>query len=145
LERSLTAAKTECNSLRTANALLSTENILQRQLIPKFGQFDKVRCRFPLLSHHVELLLRSASIRTPRCSPKMNPFYVLAGSMGEAIYELLIATLPFHHGAKSSDIEQSARKCSVCTRSTFLYPDRVFVPLPVSIRPSHQINVSASQ
>jgi hypothetical protein len=36
-ERSLTAAKEECNSLQATNALLSPENTLRRQQIQKFG------------------------------------------------------------------------------------------------------------
>jgi hypothetical protein len=88
LERSLTSAKAECNCLRETNTFLSAENTLLRQQIHKFGQFNEVCRRFPPLSHHIESLLQSVSMRTPRYSAKMKASYVLVGSMGETLYEL---------------------------------------------------------
>jgi hypothetical protein len=43
---------------------------------------------------------------------------------------VLVTILAFHHGAKSSDIGQSAEKCPACTNSTFPYRDKIFVLYP---------------
>jgi hypothetical protein len=82
----------------------------------------------PLSSHHIESLLQSASMRTPRCT-KIEPFYVLVGPTGETLNKLLTATLAFHHGAKSVGIGQSSGKRQVCMKSTFSARFRRVAPM----------------
>jgi hypothetical protein len=120
----------------------SAENALQRQQTQKFGQFDEVCRRFPLLSHHIESPLQSASMRTPRCSAKMKPFYVLVGSMGEILEELSDC----HFGFPSwREVGQGAEKRSACRMSIFPYLETVSVLSHMGICPSYQRNVYAYQ
>jgi hypothetical protein len=88
LAKSLTIANTECNALRQMNATVSVHTTHLQHQTQKLQQFGEVCSRFPILSHHVASLMESTSQRTPRYNSKVKPFYILAGWMGETLYQL---------------------------------------------------------
>jgi hypothetical protein len=78
----------QCNSLRATNTALVAESASLRQQICKFKQLDEVGRRFPILSHHLELLMQSVDLLAPRHSATMKPFYSLGASMNETLHGL---------------------------------------------------------
>jgi hypothetical protein len=103
------------------------ENASLRQQICKLRQLDEVGRRFPILSHHLESLMQSIDLLAPRYSATMKPFYILATSMGETLYGILIVSLVCHRGDKSNNIATVGVKCWDCTKTSFLCSWRTFV------------------
>jgi hypothetical protein len=60
----------------------------------------------------------------------MKPFYILAASMAETLYGLLIASLAFHRGDKSNDIATVGVKYWDCTKTSFSLSLENFRSLP---------------
>jgi hypothetical protein len=109
------------------NITFIAENASLRQQVCKLKQLDEVGRRFSILSHHLESLMQSVDLLAPPYSATMKPFDILAASMGETLYELLIASSAFHREDKSNDIATVSVKCWDCTKTSFLCPWRTFV------------------
>jgi cell division protein FtsB len=66
LRSSLANTISECNSLQANNTTLVAANASLRQQIGKLKQLDEVGRRFSILSHHLESLMQSVDLLTPR-------------------------------------------------------------------------------